>query len=78
MDSKITGGEELMIVYVVEEVGEASCGHCEVTEVIGVYENKDKALAKQEEMEELLEYNGYIITTYDTETGEIVNENISS
>ena len=67
-----------MIVYAVEEVGETSCGHWGVTEVIGVYENKDKALAKQEEMEQKYKYNDYYITAYDTENGEIVNEGISS
>ena len=62
-----------MIVYVVEEIGESYWGH-EDTEVVGVYESKKKALAKVKEKEELYKYRDYDITTYDTETGGIIND----
>ena len=62
-----------MIVYAVEEVGEADWRDFERRNV-GVYENKDKALAKQEEMEQKYKYNDYYITAYDTENGEIAND----
>ena len=62
-----------MIVYVVEEIGESYWGH-EDTEVVGVYESKKKALAKVKEMEKINKYKGYYITTYDTETGGIIND----
>ena len=63
-----------MIVYVVEEIGE-SCWeyYCEDTEVVGVYENEEKAITKVKEMEKINKYKGYYITTYDTESGEVVN-----
>ena len=64
-----------MIVYVVEEIGESCWGYyCEDTEVVGVYESKKKALAKVKEKEELYKYRAYYITTYDTETGGIIND----
>ena len=64
-----------MIVYVVEEIGESCWGYyCEDTEVVGVYESKKKALAKVKEMEKINKYRAYYITTYDTETGWIVND----
>ena len=62
-----------MIVYTVEEEAEADWEVC-TTEIIGVYESKSKALAKVKEMGELHKYNYYYITTYDTVTGEIVND----
>ena len=62
-----------MRVYVVEEVGEADWRDFERRNV-GVYENKDKALAKVKEMEKINKYNDYDITTYDTENGEIAND----
>ena len=68
-----------MIVYVVEETGESSWGYyCEDTEIIGVYESKEKALAKVKEMEKIHKYNYYDIIAYDTESGEVVNESVSS
>ena len=64
-----------MIVYVVEEIGESCWGYyCEDTEVVGVYESKKKALAKVKEMEKINKYRAYYITTYDTETGGIIND----
>ena len=64
-----------MIVYVVEEIGESCWGYyCEDTEVVGVYESKKKALAKVKEMEKINNYSDYDITTYDTETGGIIND----
>ena len=64
-----------MIVYVVEETGESCWGYyCEDTEVVGVYESKKKALAKVKETEKINKYRGYYITTYDTETGGIIND----
>ena len=62
-----------MIVYVVEEEYETDWS-CYDTEVVGVYESKKKALAKVKEMEKINEYRAYYITTYDTETGEIIND----
>lgn len=62
-----------MRVYVVEEVGEADWRDFERRNV-GIYESKDKALAKVKEMEKINKYNDYDITTYDTETGEIEND----
>ena len=63
-----------MIVYVVEEIGESCWGYyCEDTEIVGIYESKDKALAKVKEMEKINKYRAYYITTYDTESGEVVN-----
>ena len=63
-----------MIVYAVEEITESRCGRCEGTEIVGIYKSKEKALAKQEEKEQKYKYNDYIITAYDTETGEIAND----
>ena len=63
-----------MIVYAVEEITESRCGLCEDTEIVGMYKSKEKALAKQEEKEQKYKYNDYIITAYDTETGEIAND----
>ena len=64
-----------MIAYVVEEIGESFWGYyCEDTEVVGVYESKKKALAKVKEMEKINKYSDYDITTYDTETGGIIND----
>ena len=42
------------------------------TEIIGVYENEEKAITKKQELMELYEnkFRGYHIKTYDTETGE--------
>ena len=64
-----------MRVYVVEEIGESCWGYyCEDTEIVGIYESKDKALAKVKEMEKINKYSDYDITTYDTETGGIIND----
>ena len=64
-----------MRVYAVEEIGESCWGYyCEDTEVVGIYESKDKALAKVKEMEKINKYRAYYITTYDTETGGIIND----
>ena len=60
-----------MIVYAVEEVYETHWS-CYDTEIVGIYESKDKALAKVKEMEKIEKYRAYYITTYDTETGEVV------
>ena len=60
-----------MKVYVVEEYLEDNGIN---TEIIGVYGSKKKALAKVKEMEELYNYNEYSVTTYDTVTGGIVND----
>ena len=62
-----------MRVYVVEEEYETDWS-CYNTEIVGVYENKDKALAKVKEMEKINKYNDYYITAYDTENGEIAND----
>ena len=62
-----------MIVYVVEEEYETDWS-CYNTEVVGVYESKKKALAKVKEMEKINKYRAYYITTYDTETGGIIND----
>ena len=62
-----------MRVYVVEEEYETDWS-CYNTEIVGIYESKDKALAKVKEMEKINKYNDYDITTYDTETGEIAND----
>ena len=62
-----------MIVYVVEEEYETYWGGY-VTEIVGIYESKDKALAKVKEMEKIEKYRAYYITTYDTETGEVVHD----
>ena len=62
-----------MIVYVVEEEYETYSGYYD-TEIVGIYESKDKALAKAKEMEKINKYRAYYITTYDTETGGIVND----
>ena len=67
-------GEELMIVYVVEEIRESCWGYyCEDTEIVGIYESKDKALAKVKEMEKINKYSDYDIIAYATESGEVVN-----
>ena len=67
--------KELMKVYVVEEIGESCWGYyCEDTEIVGIYESKKKALAKVKEMEKINKYSDYYITTYDTETGGIIND----
>ena len=62
-----------MIVYVVEEEYENYWSFYE-TEIVGVYESKDKAQAKAKEMGEINKYRVYDITAYDTETGEIIND----
>lgn len=62
-----------MKVYVVEEEYETDWS-CYNTEIVGIYESKDKALAKVKEMEKINKYSDYDITTYDTETGEIAND----
>ena len=62
-----------MIVYVVEEEYETDWS-CYNTEIVGIYESKDKALAKVKEMEKINKYSDYYITTYDTETGGIIND----
>ena len=62
-----------MRVYVVEEEYETDWS-CYNTEIVGIYESKDKALAKVKEMEKINKYNDYDITTYDTENGEIAND----
>ena len=63
-----------MIVYVVEETRESCWGYyCEDTEIVGIYESKDKALAKVKEMEKINKYNDYDIIAYATESGEVVN-----
>ena len=61
-----------MIVYLVEEENETYWGSYN-TEIVGIYESKDKALAKVKEMEKIDKYLDYYITTYDTESGEVVN-----
>ena len=62
-----------MIVYAVEE-GYETDWSCHNTEIVGIYESKDKALAKVKEMEKINKYRDYYITTYDTETGGIIND----
>ena len=62
-----------MIVYAVEEEYETYWS-CYDTEIVGIYESKDKALAKVKEMEKINKYRDYDITTYDTETGGIIND----
>ena len=62
-----------MIVYAVEEEYETDWS-CYNTEIVGIYESKDKALAKVKEMEKINKYRAYYITTYDTETGGIIND----
>ena len=64
-----------MIVYVVEEIEELDW-HNWNTEIIGVYENEEKAITKKQELMELHRnrFKEYYITTYDTESGEIVND----
>ena len=62
-----------MIVYVVEEEDETDWS-CYSTEIVGIYESKDKALAKVKEMKKINKYRGYYITTYDTETGVEIND----
>ena len=62
-----------MIVYTVEETRESE-GYWGITEVIAIYGNKEKALAKAKEKEELYKYNDYYVTAYDTETGGIIND----
>ena len=62
-----------MIVYVVEEEYETHWSSYE-TEIVGIYESKDKALVKVKEMEKIEKYRAYYITTYETETGGIVND----
>ena len=61
-----------MIVYAVEEVYETYWGGYN-TEIVGIYESKDKALVKVKEMEKINKYRDYDIITYDTESGEVVN-----
>ena len=65
-----------MIVYVVEEEYETDWSYNR--EIVGIYESKDKALAKVKEMEKINKYHVYYITTYDTETGGIINDSICS
>ena len=64
-----------MIVYVVEEIEEIDWGNWN-TEVVGVYENEEKAITKKQELMELHRnrFKEYGITTYDTETGGIIND----
>ena len=62
-----------MKVYAVEEEYETDWS-CYNTEVVGVYESKKKALAKVKETEKINKYRDYYITTYDTETGGIIND----
>ena len=62
-----------MIVYVVEEEEEVDW-YCYNTEIVGIYESKDKALAKVKEMEKIHKDRDYDITSYDTETGGIIND----
>ena len=64
-----------MIVYVVEEIEEVDW-HNWNTEIIGVYESKEKAITKKQELMELHRnrFKEYYITTYDTETGEEIND----
>ena len=62
-----------MIVYVVEEEEEVDW-YCYNTEIVGIYESKDKALAKVKEMEKIHKDRDYDITSYTTETGEIIND----
>ena len=66
-----------MIVYVVEEEYETDWS-CYNTEIVGIYESKDKALAKVKEMEKINKYHVYDITAYATETGGIITDRISS
>ena len=60
-----------MIVYVVEESEEVDWYNWS-EEIIGVYENEEKAITKKQELMELREnrFKKYYVTTYDTETGE--------
>ena len=64
-----------MRVYVVEEIEEVDW-HNWNTEIIGVYENEEKAITKKQELMELHKnrFREYYITTYDTETGEEIND----
>ena len=64
-----------MIVYVVEEVEEVDWHNWNI-EIIGVYENEEKAITKKQELMELHKnrFREYYITTYDTETGEEIND----
>ena len=66
-----------MRVYVVEEIEEVDW-HNWNTEIIGVYENEEKAITKKQELMELHKnrFREYYITTYDTETGEEINERV--
>ena len=62
-----------MIVYVVEEEYETDWQDFERRNV-GIYESKDKALAKVKEMEKINKYRDYDIIAYATESGEVVND----
>ena len=64
-----------MIVYVVEEIEEIGWHNWNI-EIIGVYENEEKAITKKQELMELHRnrFKEYYITTYDTETGGIIND----
>lgn len=64
-----------MRVYVVEEVEEVDWHNWNI-EIIGVYENEEKAITKKQELMELHKnrFREYYITTYDTETGEEIND----
>ena len=62
-----------MIVYIVEEEYE-NYSSCYYTEIVGIYESKDKALAKAKEKEKINKYRVYDITAYDTESGEVVHD----
>ena len=66
-----------MIVYVVEEEYETYWS-CYDTGIVGIYESKDKALAKVKEMEKINKYHVYDITAYATETGGRINDSIFS
>ena len=62
-----------MRVYVVEEEYETYSSYYD-TEIVGIYESKDKALAKVKEMEKINKYSDYDIIAYATETGGIIND----
>ena len=64
-----------MIVFLVEETREADWRDFERRN-IAVYETESEALEKIKQLREQdkNKYNDYYITTYDTETGGIVND----
>ena len=66
------GGEESMIVYVVEETRESDWSwSCYNTEIVGIYETESEALEKIKQLREQdkNKYNDYAIETWDTLTG---------